>query len=149
MITLSARDCELLNHVQKDFPLDSRPFATIAGRLDMTEQAVMERLRELEAGGAISRFGAVFEPNVVGASTLAALAVPAERVEATAGLISAMPGVNHNYLREHDYNLWFVITARSRDELDQRLTDIAWQTGFPMLDLPMEQAYHIDLGFPL
>lgn len=149
MNTLSPQDCALLNRVQKDFPLDSRPFATIARQLGMTESAVVRRLQELEAQGAISRFGAVFRPNLVGASTLAALAVPQESVEETAALVNAMPGVNHNYLREHDYNLWFVIVGKNRDELDQRLADIETATGMPLLDLPLEQAYHIDLGFSL
>lgn len=115
----------------------------------MTEQAVIERLRQLDGEGAISRLGAVFEPNVLGVSTLAALAVPPERVESTAALVNAMPGVNHNYLREHDYNLWFVIVGSNREELDLRLAAIEEATGLPLLDLPLEQAYHIDLGFPL
>ena len=149
MIELSPTDCQLLNHIQRDFPLDSHPFATIADELGMDEETVVSRLQELEGAGAISRFGAVFKPNVVGASTLVALAVPEGEIEKTAELVNALPGVNHNYLREHQYNLWFVITGQNRVELDDRLADIAQSVGFPMLDLPMEQPYHIDLGFPL
>lgn len=149
MNPLSALDCALLNQVQKNFPLDSRPFATIAEQLGMTEGAVVKRLQVLEAEGAISRFGAVFMPNVVGASTLAALAVPEDQIEDVAAMINAMPGVNHNYLREHEYNLWFVIIGRDRAELDERLASIEQETGYPLLDLPMEQSYHIDLGFAL
>jgi DNA-binding Lrp family transcriptional regulator len=149
VIQLSQRDCLLLNHIQSDFPLDGRPFATVANKIGMTEEAVVERLQELEQGGAISRFGAVFEPNVAGASTLVALAVPEEDIDQTAELINAMPGVNHNYLREHRYNLWFVIIGRDRCELDERLADIQQACNYPLLDLPMEQPYHIDLGFAL
>lgn len=149
MNALSPLDCALLNQVQKDFPLEERPFAVIAQRLGMSEDAVLERLQQLDAEGAISRFGAVFEPNTVGASTLAALAVPPDKIQETAEMVNAMPGVNHNYLREHEFNLWFVITGRNREELTGILADIARTTGYPMLDLPMEQAYHIDLGFPL
>ena len=149
MNALSPLDCALLNQVQKDFPLAERPFEVIGRRLGMGEEAVLERLQQLDREGAISRFGAVFKPNTVGASTLAALAVPSERVEETAELVNAMPGVNHNYLREHEYNLWFVITGRNREELCHRLRDIQKETGYPLLDLPMEQSYHIDLGFKL
>lgn len=149
MSALSPLDCALLNQVQKHFPLEERPFKVIGQRLGMDEEAVLERLQKLDREGAISRFGAVFKPNTVGASTLAALAVPPEHVEETAGLVNAMPGVNHNYLREHEYNLWFVITGRNREELTLRLRDIHTETGYPMLDLPMEQSYHIDLGFKL
>ncbi len=149
MNALSPLDCALLNQVQKDFPLAERPFEVIGRRLGMGEEAVLERLQQLDREGAISRFGAVFKPNTVGASTLAALAVPSGRVEETAELVNAMPGVNHNYLREHEYNLWFVITGRNREELSHRLRDIQKETGYPLLDLPMEQSYHIDLGFKL
>ena len=149
MIELSQLDCELLNLTQSDFPLDSHPFATIANQLNMTEQAVLERLQALESDGAISRFGAVFKPNVAGVSTLAAMAVPVDDIARTAELINAMEGVNHNYLREHRYNLWFVITGRNRAELDDRLLQIQQSAAYPMLDLPMEQPYHIDLGFAL
>lgn len=149
MIQLSRSDCELLNQIQSDFPLDSHPFATIANRVGMSEEAVVSRLQELEQDGAISRFGAVFTPNVAGASTLVAVAVPEEDIEQTAQLINSMPGVNHNYLREHHYNLWFVITGRDRAELDQRLAHIQQAAPYPTLDLPMEQPYHIDLGFAL
>jgi len=149
VIELSPQDCQLLNHIQSDFPLVGRPFAEIADKVGMTEASVVQRLQELEQAGAISRFGAVFKPNVAGASTLVALAVPEADIEQTAQLINAMPGVNHNYLREHQYNLWFVITGRNRAELDDRLADIEQATQYPMLDLPMEQPYHIDLGFAL
>jgi DNA-binding Lrp family transcriptional regulator len=149
MRSLSQLDCALLNSVQRDFPLDSSPFATIGAELGLSEQSVIDRLRELQSEHAISRFGAVFTPNVAGVSTLAALAVPEDRIEEVASLVSATAGVNHNYLREHDYNLWFVIAAKDREQLDQRLQQLQTLTGLPLLDLPMEQAYHIDLGFPL
>ncbi|MEH6584281.1 MAG: hypothetical protein V7754_20280 [Halioglobus sp.] len=149
MIHLSQQDCELLNHIQRDFPLESRPFARIAQETGMTEDSVISRLQALDTEGAISRFGAVFKPNVVGVSTLAALAVPAHDIERIAALVNAMPGVNHNYLREHKYNLWFVIIASNRAELDGRLDSIRHKAEYPLLDLPMEQPYHIDLGFAL
>lgn len=149
MIKLSQQDCDLLNQIQSDFPLDSHPFASIAEQLGMTEDEVITRLQELDQAGAISRFGAVFTPNVAGASTLVAVAVPTENIEQTAELINSMTGVNHNYLREHHYNMWFVITGRNRAELDDRLASIRRMADYPMLDLPMIQPYHIDLGFAL
>lgn len=149
MIELSRQDCELLNGMQSDFPLDSRPFAVVAQQLGMSEDAVLDRLQQLDQAGAISRFGAVFKPNVVGASTLVAVAVPEAEIDSAAALINAVPGVNHNYLREHQFNLWFVITGRDRVQLDAGLKHIQQLLPYPMLDLPMEQPYHIDLGFRL
>jgi DNA-binding Lrp family transcriptional regulator len=149
MIELSSQDRELLNSLQRDFPLCSRPFQQVAQQLDRSEEAIIERLQQLESAGAISRFGGVFTPNVAGASTLAALAVPAQDLPAVAAAISMIRGVNHNYQREHHFNLWFVVTARDRAAIDDILASIDREYGLPLLDLPLEEAFHIDLGFPL
>ena len=146
---LSAQDLALLDCWQRDFPLVPRPFGTLAEALDLDEDLVIARTRGLKARGLISRVGAVVRPNTAGASTLAALAVPPARLEAVASRVNAEPGVNHNYEREHEINLWFVATAPDRAALDATLARISADTGLEVLDLPLERAYHIDLGFPL
>jgi len=93
--------------------------------------------------------GAVLAPRRVGESTLAALAVPAERLEEVAALVSRQPGVNHNYEREHRYNLWFVITGADEAAVQATLRVIEAATGLTPLVLPLQEAYHLDLGFPL
>ena len=146
---LNELDRRLLDDYQHDFPLDPQPYATIAEQLGVDEKKVMERLAYLKRFGALSRVGAVLKPNRVGASTLAALAVPPGRLEEVAALVSAYTEVNHNYEREHDYNLWFVITAPDRTRVDQVLAAIGAATGLEPLDLPMLEDYFIDLGFSL
>ena len=101
----------LLNDYQRDFPLEPRPFRRVAEETGLAENDVLTIYREAQRDGAVSRIGAVVRPNTVGVSTLAALAVPPERLEEVAALVSAHPEVNHNYEREHDINLWFVATA--------------------------------------
>ncbi|MCB1726597.1 MAG: Lrp/AsnC family transcriptional regulator, partial [Gammaproteobacteria bacterium] len=98
-LLLSAIDRHLLDDYQHNFPLDPQPFATIAEQLGTDEAKVIERLEYLQRIGALSRVGPVLRPNRVGASTLAALAVPAGRIEAVAAQVSAFPEVNHNYER--------------------------------------------------
>ena len=115
----------------------------------VSESELMERLRRLTEAGAVSRVGPVFRPKRVGMSTLAAMAVPAERLTAVAALVSTYPEVNHNYEREHRFNLWFVLTAPDTASLARVLEEIGRRTGLPVLDLPMLAEYHIDLGFPL
>lgn len=139
----------LLNEYQHDFPLVSRPFHAIANQLAIEEGEVIAQLKHLNAKGAISRVGPVFSPGSVGVSTLAALAVPPEKLEVTAQWISALPEVNHNYEREHEYNLWFVATAPDQDWLNHVLKTIASEIRFPMLVLPLVESFHIDLGFDL
>jgi DNA-binding Lrp family transcriptional regulator len=139
----------LLDAYQRGFPLTPRPFAEIAEREGVCERDVLDAFERLQAAGAVSRVGAVVRPHAAGWSTLAALAVPADRLEAVAEQVSAHPQVNHNYEREHTYNLWFVVTGRDAHEVAGVLAAIARDTGLEPLDLPLEEPFHIDLGFQL
>ncbi|MCM8857327.1 MAG: Lrp/AsnC family transcriptional regulator [Candidatus Thiodiazotropha sp.] len=139
----------LLNDFQDGFPLTTSPFQDIAEQLGSNEQIVMNTLEQLQSNGLISRVGPVFRPNRVGASTLAAMAVPMERLEAVAALVSGYGEVNHNYEREHDLNLWFVATAADREKLNSVISEIETRTGLEVIDLPMIEDFYINLGFPL
>lgn len=146
---LTDLEFRLLNDWQRDFPLSARPYAELASRLGCEESQVLLALADLKARGHISRIGAVFRPHVLGHSTLAAVACPHDRIEAVASVIDACPEVNHNYEREHRYNLWFVVAAPSREAVSEVLAEIHRDTGLKPLDLPMVEDYHIDLGFDL
>ena len=134
---------------QRDFPLEPRPFARVAAAAELTECEAIDLMQSLTDLGILARIGAAVRPNTVGASTLAAMAVPRRRLDEVADLVSGHPAVNHNYEREHDLNLWFVVTAANRTEVTGALDDIARASGIEVHDLPLEQAYHIDLGFSL
>lgn len=140
---------QLLNNFQRNFPLLPAPFEHIAQSLNTDSDTVLKRLRELQKNGAVSRVGAVFKPNTVGVSTLAAIAVPDCLLGNVAPIISAFPQVNHNYEREHEYNLWFVVTAENQPALEESLRCIEERVGYPVLSLPLLKDYHIDLGFPM
>ncbi len=142
-------DFQLLNDFQRDFPLCPAPFAELAARLGVAEKVVLGRLESLRREGKISRVGAVFAPKRIGASTLAAMAVPPDRLEAVANAVNRFPEVNHNYEREHRYNLWFVVTAASEGRLQASLGAIEKAAGYPLLALPLVEEFHIDLGFCL
>lgn len=144
-----AIDRRLLNDYQRHFPMTSRPFDTIATELEISESEVIERFKSLRDAGALGRIGAIVRPNTIGASTLAAMQVPSDRLDEVAEVVSAQPEVNHNYEREHPFNLWFVVTAESRADVLKVLSRIETLTGLKALDLPLEQAFHIDLGFRL
>jgi DNA-binding Lrp family transcriptional regulator len=146
---VKALEFRLLNDFQRSFPLVPAPYAAIAAALRADEGEVLATLGGLAAEGAISRIGAVFRPGAIGASTLAAVAVPPERLEAVAAVVSSFPEVNHNYEREHRLNLWFVAAAADLAALDAALQAIEATVGLPVLRLPLVEEYHIDLGFPL
>jgi DNA-binding Lrp family transcriptional regulator len=145
---LSAIERRLLDEFQHGFPLSPRPFATIAGALGVDESTVIEALRSLSARGCIARVGAVVAPHRAGASTLAAMAVPAERLDAVAALVGAHDAVNHNYEREHRLNLWFVVAAANEAAVRQLLGEIEAETGLGVLELPLVEEYRESLKTP-
>ena len=134
---------------QRGFPLCARPYAEIGAAHDLSEQEVIASLGALLANASLGRVGAVVRPNTAGASTLAALSCPPERIGEVAAIVSGEPYVNHNYERGHAINLWFVVAAPSERELSATLRRIAGKTGLEVLDLRLERPYHIDLGFRL
>jgi DNA-binding Lrp family transcriptional regulator len=139
----------LLNEFQQGMPLTSTPYADIARQLGVYETTVLETLQRLQTEGVISRIGAVFRPNRIGASTLAAIAVPVDELEDVAAMVNQFAEVNHNYEREHRLNLWFVVVADDEDRLETVLAEIEERCGYPVLDLPLLNEYFIDLGFDL
>lgn len=145
------RDLErrLLDIYQRDFPLVPEPYAEIARRLGITEKAVLGMLSRLLKSGISDLVGAVIAPRQAGWSTLAAMKVPRERLEEVAEVVNAYPEVNHNYEREHPCNPWFVITGPDVETVTEVLLEIGERCGFLVLDLPLIDAFHLDLGFPV
>lgn len=146
---LDACEARLINDFQRAFPLTHAPYAEIAGRLDVAEPWVRERLARWQLDGRVSRVGAVFRPRAIGASTLATLAVGADDLDRVAAIVSARPEVNHNYEREHRFNLWFVANAADDAALQAVLDSIRRETGCAVLSFPLVGDYWIDLGFDL
>ena len=149
MRQFSKLEQRLLNEFQHGLPLTPEPFADIARQLGVYETTVLETLKRLQTEGVVSRVGAVFRPNRIGASTLAAMSVPEEDLERVADIVSGFAEVNHNYEREHEYNLWFVVVADDEEQLQLVLDDIEIDCGYPLLDLPLQNEDFIDLGFDL
>lgn len=146
---LSAPTLALLNRFQHRFPLALRPYARLAEEAGegWSEDGIIDALATAHQQGVLGRVGAIFAPNTVGASTLAAMAVPPERLDAVAHYVSSLPEVNHNYARAHHVNLWFVVTASDRSRVAEVLARIYLATGIKPLHLPLLKEYHIDLGF--
>ncbi len=139
----------LLDDYQRDFPLVPRPYAALAERLGVGEDQVISALETMRDAGFVSRVGAVFTPGALGGGALAAMAVPEERLDEVAEFVSGFSEVNHNYEREHGFNLWFVVTAPDDAGVARVLGEIEKNTGIKPLNLPMLESYHLDLGFPI
>lgn len=148
-IQLSPLEKRVLNEYQHNIPLTVQPYLQMAKQLGVTEQTLLDTLSKLKNLGAISRIGAVFKPNRIGVSTLAAMCVPEKDLLEVAEKVNRYQQVNHNYEREHNFNMWFVLNASDQNELQNVLSSIEQETGYEVMSLPMIKDYHIDLGFDL
>ena len=146
---LSTLQKRLLDNYQHNFPLSPTPYRDIAVALGVTEDDVLTALKEMTETDIVSRIGSIIPPNQIGVSTLAAMSVPKERLHEIAEIISAYPEVNHNYEREHRYNLWFVIIAANNTRLQKIIADIENKTELNIMALPLLENFFIDLGFRL
>lgn len=142
-------ELSLVDRWQHNFPLVDKPFEVVGRSAALGEREAIGIFRRLHQTGVISRIGAVVKPNTIGASTLAALQVPPDRLEEVADIVSREPLVTHNYERTHALNLWFVIAGAGADAIAATIESIRQQTGLQAVDLPMLRAYHLGLGFPL
>lgn len=148
-VELTELDRQVLTAIQAGFPIVSRPFAALGEQLGASEADVLACVRRLKAEGVIRRLGAIFDSAKLGyRSTLCAIAVPEERVDEVAGIISGYPNVTHNYEREDRYNIWFTLIAPSQERITAILDQIAARTGITdILDLPAIRFYKIKVDF--
>ncbi|MDK2892723.1 siroheme decarboxylase subunit alpha [Methanohalophilus sp.] len=148
MIDLDEKDKEILNEIQMGFPLDIHPYRILSQRLGIPESELLDRLKRLNAEGALRRIGPVINTRRVGgSSTLVAISVPEDLLDEVASLVNSYPEVSHNYLRPFEYNLWFTVSAKDKETLAEILEDIRSKTGLPMLDLPTKRLFKIGVMF--
>jgi DNA-binding Lrp family transcriptional regulator len=119
---LEDADRELLNAVQWDFPLEPRPYLVLAERLGIDEAEVRARVARVKELGVLRQLSAIFDTRALGyGSSLVAAKIDPDRVDEAAAVISAHPGVSHNYKRNHAYNLWYTIAVPPGDSLDDHI----------------------------
>lgn len=143
---LDRLDRDIINSLQGGFPLVERPFAQAAERLGCGESELIARIQGLLERGVLSRFGPLFNAEKMGGDvTLAALAVPEVRFEEITERVNSYPEVAHNYRREHEFNMWFVISCERPERIAEVLDEIAAATGLPLINLPKEEEYFLEL----
>jgi len=140
----------LCNLLQEGLPLCAEPFAEVARLLDSTEAEALRQTRELKQSGIIRRLSVSLNHRALGmASTLVAAHVPADELDRVGMAVNALAGVSHNYLREHHYNLWFTLQARSPGRIDDTLNDLRGRFGIEFHSLPVTQVFKLDVRFDL
>lgn len=142
-------DREIINEIQSAFPIVQRPFAEVAKRLGTTEEDVLARVRTLKEKGIIRRIGGNFHSTKLNfTSTLCAAKVPREKLERFVEIVNGYSGVTHNYLRGHEYNVWFTFIAQDMETIESNLKEISEKTGVTsILNLPSVRMFKIKVDF--
>ena len=141
-------DRRLINRLQLGLPLVPRPWEALAEELHSDAAALRARVQALLDDGTLTRFGPMFDiDRLGGAFTLAALSVPEERFDAVAAILDGLPEVAHNYRREHQWNMWFVLGCATPEGIAETIARIEALTGLTVLNLPKEETYHVGLHF--
>ena len=142
-------DRDIINVIQSGFPISRRPFRDIGEQLNISEEEVLRRLKNLKDESVIRRIGGNFDSKKLGyTSTLCAAKVPADKIEDFVEVVNSYQGVTHNYQRSHDYNLWFTFIAPDMSFISDALEDIKEKTGVEdILNLPAKKMFKIKVDF--
>ncbi len=142
-------DRAIINEIQSDFPIHPRPFEVLGERLKLSWEEVLRRIQDLKEAGIIRRIGGNFSSaRLQFASTLCAAKVPKEKLGEFVAVVNSYPGVTHNYLRKHEYNVWFTFIAPDMPYIDQSLKAISEATGVPEIrNLPAVKTFKIKVDF--
>ena len=141
---------QFINRYQGGFPIEEQPFAKIAAELGTDTDSLIGTVRELLDEGILSRFGPLYDASSMGGSiTLAALSVPDERYDEIAELVNSLPEVAHNYQREHELNMWFVIATETPELLQQAIGRIEQNANLPVYNFPKLQTFYLGLQLRL
>ena len=119
----------VLDVIQSSFPLQHDPYESLANTLGFSRERVMEAIRALKQRSTVRRIGASFESRKMGYSpALCALAVPEDKLDLVVEVVNSYSGITHNYLRDHHYNIWFTLIARSVEERQGIVREISERT---------------------
>jgi len=145
-------DRKILGMIQSEFPLSRRPYRDLSDLLGLSEEEIFGRVKNLKKDGIIRRIGGSFDSRSLGfTTTLCAAKVPDNRIGLFVQEVNKYPGVTHNYLREHEYNIWFTLVVSDQREVDRLIGEIIRSTGVEeLINLPATRAFKVsaDFGIP-
>ena len=147
---MDSLDRTIINDLQGGLPICERPYAEAAARFGIGEAELIDRLQRLLDDGLLSRFGPMYHAERLGgALTLAALRVPAADFDAVTAKVNAHPEVAHNYAREHEFNMWFVLGTETPERIAEVIAEIERETGLKVYNMPKLEEFFVGLHFEL
>lgn len=149
MPVIDDKNRKILNTIQVDFPVHSRPYKIIADKLGFSEEDLIQRIKQMKKDLVIRRIGGNFSPDRLGYySTLCAAKVPDDKIKLFTETVNQYSGVTHNYTRDHAFNIWFTFIASSVEIIEKSLKQISSATGVEtILNLPATRVFKISANF--
>jgi len=149
MTVLDPVDRQLVDRLQDGVPIARRPFEAVAAEIGIDEDEAAARVDRMLDSGVLTRFGPMFNvERVGGAFCLCAMAVPPDDFDRITEIVNAHAEVAHNYERDHELNMWFVLACDRPDGISTTAVTIEKQTGIEVLLFPKEAEYFIGFKVP-
>lgn len=143
-------DKKIINRLQKGLPISDTPYAEVAAELACDEQTLLDRLQRLLATKQLTRFGPMYHAERMGgAFSLVAMKVAAADFERVTEQVNAFTEVAHNYQREHEFNMWFVLATESVQRIAEVNAEIEQLTGYPVYNMPKLEEFYIGLDLEI
>ena len=145
---LHDHDKKIINQLQGGFPICESPWDELERRLEIPAEEIINRIEHLKSEGLLSRFGPMYHAEKMGGGlTLAAMKVDKSRYDEVTEIVNSFSEVAHNYEREHELSMWFVIATESPEQIQQVISEIEQKTGIRVYNMPKQQEFFLNLKF--
>ena len=148
MWQMDETDKAIINGLQGGLPVCERPYQIMALQFAISENELIARLENLLTQKVLTRFGPMFQiERMGGAFSLAAMQVSEDDYERVTETVNALTEVAHNYRREHQFNMWFVLATETPAGIVQAISRIEVETGYPVFNMPKEKEFFVGARF--
>ena len=139
-------DRKIINALQDGFPLVEEPYVEVAMQLGINESDLLSRLEKLLHDKTLTRFGPMYDAEKLGgAFSLVAIKVPEEEFDKVTKIVNSYDEVAHNYHRDHEFNMWYVLATETPQKINEINRDIEHRTGLKVFNMPKLDEYYIGL----
>ncbi|RDH85749.1 MAG: AsnC family protein [endosymbiont of Galathealinum brachiosum] len=140
----------IINQLQGGFPICENPWGELEKTLDIPADEIITRVERMKSEGLLSRFGPMYHAEKMGGGlTLAAMKVNKQRYDEVTEIVNSFAEVAHNYEREHELSMWFVIATETPEQIQQVIEKIEQKTGIRVYNMPKKQEFFLNLKFEI
>ena len=148
IVPMDETDRQIINSLQGNFPIVDNPYQQVAEQIGISEEELLKRLEALLENKTLTRFGPMYDIQKLGGSfSLCAIQVPIERFAEVTAIVNSFAEVAHNYERDHEFNMWYVLATESLIQIDKVNQSIEERTGLRVYNMPKLQEFFVGLYF--